>query len=76
VLDVSGRPVRTLGAATGLVAAIALPERRPVWFVTGTDAAGVRAAARAFDESVLADRFALAISDDLPVAVPLPRRQG
>jgi hypothetical protein len=76
VLDVSGRPVRTLGAATGFVAAIAAPERRPVWFVTGTDAAGVEAAARAFDESVLADRFALAISDDLPVAVPLPRRQG
>lgn len=76
VLDVSGRPVRTLGAATGLVAAIAVPERRPVWFVTGTDAAGVQAAARAFDESVLADRFALAISDDLPVAAPLPRRPG
>ena len=72
VLDVSGRPVRTLGAATGLVAAIAAPERRPVWFVTGTDAAGVQAAARAFDESVLADRFALAISRDLPVAVPHP----
>jgi len=49
-----------------------VPERRPVWFVTGTDAAGVQAAARAFDESVLADRFALAISRDLPVAVPLP----
>jgi len=76
VLDVSGRRVRTLGAATGLIAAIAAPERRPVWFVTGTDAAGVEAAARAFDESVLADRFALAVSDDLPVAVPLPRRRG
>lgn len=76
VLDVAGRPVRRLGAETGLVAAIAIPERRPVWFVTGTDAAGVQAAARAFDESVLADRFALAISDDLPVAVPLPRRRG
>ena len=72
VLDVSGRPVRTLGAATGFIAAIALPERRPLWFVTGTDAAGVQAAARAFDGSVLADRFALAISRDLPVAVPLP----
>lgn len=76
VLDVSGRPVRTLGAGTGFIAATAVPERRPVWFVTGTDAAGVQAAARAFDESVLADRFALAISRDLPVAVPLPRRQG
>ena len=72
VLDAAGRPVRTLGAGTGFIAAIAAPERRPVWFVTGTDEAGVQAAARAFDESVLADRFALAISRDLPVAVPLP----
>ena len=72
VLDPAGEPVRTLGAGTGFIAAIAEPERRPVWFVTGTDAAGVAAAARAFDESVLADRFALAISRDLPVLVPLP----
>lgn len=72
VLDTAGRPARTLGAATGFIAAIVVPERRPVWFVTGTDARGVEAAARAFDESVLADRFALAISRDLPVAVPLP----
>ncbi len=72
VLDTAGRPVRTLGAGTGFIAATAKTDRRPVWFVTGTDDAGVAAAARAFDESVLADRFALAISDDLPVAVPQP----
>jgi len=72
VLDAAGRTARTLGAATGFVATAAAPDRRPVWFVTGTDDAGVAAAARAFDESVLADRFALAISRDLPVAVPLP----
>jgi hypothetical protein len=72
VLDTAGRPVRTLGAGTGFIATTAKTDRRPVWFVTGTDDAGVAAAARAFDESVLADRFALAISRDLPVAVPLP----
>ena len=72
VLDTAGRPVRTLGAGTGFIATTARTERRPVWFVTGTDAAGVAAAARAFDESVLADRFALAIARDLPVAVPQP----
>lgn len=72
VLDASGRPARTLGAGTGFIATTTEPERRPLWFVTGTDAAGVAAAARAFDESVLADRFALAISRDLPVTVPLP----
>jgi hypothetical protein len=76
VLDPAGRPVRTLGAGTGFIATTTQPERRPLWFVTGTDAAGVAAAARAFDESVLADRFALAISRDLPVAVPLPSTQG
>ncbi len=72
VLDAAGRPARTLGAGTGFIAATRAPDRRPLWFVTGTDDAGVASAARALDESVLADRFALAISDDLPVAVPQP----
>jgi hypothetical protein len=72
VLDAGGRVARTLGAGTGLVAATRAKDRQPVWFVTGTDGAGVAAAARALDESVLSDRFALAISDDLPVAVPQP----
>ena len=72
VLDPGGGVAKTLGAGTGFIAATAEPERQPVWFVSGTDAAGVAAAARAFDESVLADRFALAISHDLPVAVPQP----
>jgi hypothetical protein len=76
VLDTAGRPVRTLGAGTGFIATTAKTDRRPVWFVTGTDDAGVVAAARAFDESVLADRFALAISRNLPVAVPLPRARA
>jgi hypothetical protein len=70
VLDVRGRPARRLGAGTGLIAATRVEERQPVWFVTGTDAAGVDSAARAFDEATLRDRFALAISDDRAVAVP------
>ncbi|HVF76923.1 MAG TPA: hypothetical protein VNA28_01390 [Solirubrobacteraceae bacterium] len=72
VLDAGGKVARTLGAATGFIAATRARDRQPVWFVTGTDDAGVDAAARALDESVLKDRFALAISDDLPVAVPQP----
>ena len=72
VLDAAGNVARTLTAGTGLIAATRAKDRQPVWFVTGTDAAGVASAARALDESVLADRFALAISDDLPVAVPQP----
>lgn len=71
VLDERGRPARTLSAGTGLVAATRAEQRQPVWYVTGTDDAGVAAAARAFDESALADRFALAIANDLPVRVPL-----
>jgi hypothetical protein len=72
VLDAGGRVARTLGAGSGLIAVTRAQARQPVWFVTGTDGAGVDAAARALDESVLAGRFALAISDDLPVAVPQP----
>jgi hypothetical protein len=71
VLDPRGRTARTLGPGTGLIAATRVKDRQPVWFVTGTDAAGVASAARAFDESALTDRFALAVSNDLPVSVPL-----
>jgi len=70
VLDERGREAQTLGAGTGFVAATRAKQRQPVWFVTGTDAAGVESAARAFEEGALSNRFALAISDDLPVAVP------
>ncbi|MEA2184587.1 MAG: hypothetical protein QOF69_3772 [Solirubrobacteraceae bacterium] len=71
VLDARGRVAKSLGAGTGFVAATRARDRQPVWFVTGTDEAGVQSAARAFDESVLSNRFALAISNDLPVSVPL-----
>jgi hypothetical protein len=70
VLDAAGRPTRTLGAGTGLVAATKRPDERPTWVVTGTDAAGVASAARAFEEGTLGHRLALAVSDDLPVALP------
>lgn len=70
VLDERGRPAHKLRAGTGLIAATRSKGRQPVWFVTGTDDAGVAAAARALDEGVLSNRFALAVSDDLPVAVP------
>jgi hypothetical protein len=70
ILDARGRVARTLGPRTGLIAATREKDREPVWFVTGTDDAGVASAARAFDEATLIDRFALAISEDLPVSVP------
>ena len=73
VLTADGRTARTLGAGSGLVAATKRPDERPLWVVTGTDAAGVASAARAFDEGTLEHRFALAVSEDLPVALPAGR---
>ena len=70
VLDARGETRHALGPGSGLVAATRANERRPVWYVTGTDDEGVASAARALDEGALSNRFALAISDDLPVAVP------
>lgn len=73
-LDPRGRGVRELGPGTGLIAATRFRDEDPVWVVTGTDAAGVRLAAeQAFDESVLNEKYALAIADGLPVALPVTR---
>jgi Domain of unknown function (DUF4430) len=72
-LDASGRVARTFGAGTGLVAATALDEERPIWVLTGTDDAGVASAARALEEGTLSNRFALVVSNDLPVALPVAR---
>lgn len=76
VLDAGGRVARTLGAGTGLIAATRERNREPVWFVTGTDAAGVDSAAGAFDEKLLRNRFALAIAQGLPMNVPLREAAG
>ena len=69
-LDPQGRPVRSLGARSGLIAAARDGEQPPVWAVTGTDAAGVEAAARAFGERALEGRFAVAVADGGTVALP------
>jgi hypothetical protein len=77
-LDPRGRPARRLGAGTGLVAATAVEGEQPTWVVTGTDGAGVAAAARAFaaGETALSGKFAMAVSDDRPIALPVVRRAG
>lgn len=71
-LDQRGRVVRRLGPGTGLIAATNLADAGPFWVVTGTDDAGVAAAARAFadGESTMQDKFALAISSDRAIALP------
>jgi hypothetical protein len=75
-LDERGRVARRLGPRTGLVAATRGPGQQPTWVVTGTDAAGLAAAARAFagGESALAGKFALAVSADRALALPLVAR--
>ena len=71
-LDERGRAARRLGPGTGLIFATRFRQEDPVWVVTGTDAAGVRLAAeQAFDESVLNEKFALAVADGLPVPLPV-----
>jgi hypothetical protein len=69
-LDPRGRTARTLGPASGLVAATRSGDEPPVWTVTGTDAAGVTAAAKAFTARTLARRFAVAVAGGQPVALP------
>jgi len=76
VLDPRGRTVRTLGRGTGLVAATRFEGGKPTWIVTGTDAAGVEAAAGALEEGALGGKFAVAIADGVAVALPEARRRG
>jgi hypothetical protein len=71
LLDARERTVRTLGAGAGLVAATRFEEQAPTWAITGTDAAGVAAAARALDEQTLARRFALALDGTRPIGLPV-----
>jgi hypothetical protein len=75
LLDERGAVTRTLGPGTGLIAATKVKDSKDdvsdrVWIVTGTDAAGVDAAATALDEGALAGRFAVAVSDGRPIGLP------
>jgi hypothetical protein len=69
LLDPKAHVARTLGPGAGLIAATSQSGSGPTWIVTGTDAAGVAAAAAALTPSRLHDRFALAVQggEDLPV---------
>lgn len=79
-LDPHGKVVERLGPGSGLIAATAAGgydttesgkvRRDPVWVITGTDDAGLRAAVRALDEGALASRYAVVIKNGRPVGVP------
>jgi hypothetical protein len=71
LVDSGGKPERTLGAGSGLVAAISFQEMHPTWLVTGTDDVGVAAAAAALTEDQLRHHFALAIEAGRGVPLPL-----
>jgi len=70
LLDQDGRPVQTLRAGAGLIAATRLAEEAPVWVVTGTDGAGVELAAHALDRAALENRFAVALGPGGVIALP------
>jgi hypothetical protein len=69
LLDPAGHVTRTLSAGAGLLAATAQVSGPPTWVVTGTDAAGVAAAAASMNKSSLHDHFAIAVqgAQELPV---------
>jgi Domain of unknown function (DUF4430) len=70
-LDEGGDPARVLGANAGLVAATRRYEAPPVWVVTGTSAAGVRAAAALLDGGDLRDHYAVAVEGGRETPLPV-----
>ena len=71
LLDPEGDEARTIGAGAGLVAATQLQGEAPTWIVTGTDAVGLAAAAASIERAALEDRFAIAVEDGRPLALPV-----
>jgi hypothetical protein len=75
LLNPAGQVVRRLGADAGLVAATADTSSVPTWLITGTDPAGVKAAAAAFNRRDLQDHFALAVQGSAQLPIPLQAAQ-
>jgi hypothetical protein len=72
LLDQRAEVAGSLGRGAGLVAALRPDDRPPTWVVTGTDPAGVAAAAELLGEP-LGDRFAVATDGGgEPIGVPVP----
>jgi hypothetical protein len=71
LLDPGGHVVRTLGAGAGLIAATGQSATGTVWMITGTDVAGVSAAATALTPARLRNHFALAVQGATDLPVPL-----
>ena len=71
LLDPTGHVVRTLSADAGLLAATDQGSAAPTWLITGTDVAGVSAAAAALTPAALHNRFALAVQGGTRLPLPL-----
>jgi len=71
LLNVRGEPAGTLGRGAGLVAAVQPDEEPAAWVVTGTDQAGVEAAAGVLGDE-LRNRYAVAVDQAGPIGVPVP----
>lgn len=70
LLDARGAVRRTLGPGAGLVAATGEGGEAPVWVVTGTDDAGVTAAAEGLATGRIAGRYAVAFAGGEAIALP------
>ena len=71
LLRPDGRTAKTLSAGSGIVAATAAGEGPPVWVVAGTDAAGLAAAASAFNAGSLRNRYAVVVEGARVNGAPL-----
>jgi hypothetical protein len=70
LLRPDGSTARTLGAGAGIVAATASGEAPPVWVIGGTDAAGLMAAAAAFNARSLRNRYAVVVEGSRVIGAP------
>ena len=75
LLNPAGQAVRTLGPGAGLVAATADSSSVPTWLITGTDPAGVTAAAAALNQAALRNHFALAVQGGTDYPIPVQAGQ-
>jgi hypothetical protein len=75
LLNPRGHVTRTLAAGAGLIAATRDNISEPTWLITGTDIAGVSAAAGALTPPRLKDHFALAVTGGGDLPVPLQAGQ-
>ena len=70
-LDEDGEPRDAIGTDAGLVAATRRYDDPPVWIVTGTTSAGLRAAAGLLDPADLRDHYAVAIGAGKETPLPV-----